>query len=384
MHRLYFWLTAYLFIVLFVLNFSLIGENHHVYLANSFLKGITSLVEVPQRIWDLSYFQGRYYLPFGPLPTVILMPFVWLFKLNFQESIIKFPITILNFWLVLKICRKLNLQTEKAMLVAVFFIFGSIYTPVAIIPYSSYLAQVFATSMLLLAIYEFLSGKRWLAVGTAVALATLTRLNLALGVLFFILNLVKKPINFIGGVKLILPIIIVLSLLALYNYQRFNTAFESGYRYQLIPEESKARKDQGLISLKHVPANLYYMLIKTPNPVMENNSHVFKFPFLKFDPYGMSIFFLSPVLFLIFRAKLSDRLVKTSLITVSLILITLILYYGIGWRQVGYRYALDFLPFLLIPLVSAIQKVSIKTIAILTIAGIIITWFFTIEMILGY
>lgn len=377
-------LICYLFIPIFTFNFLIYSEQQFVYLANAFLKGSFSFVQLPSTIADLSFFSGKYFWPLGPLPALILTPFVWLFGLNFQENYIKFPLTIFNFLLVLKICQKLKLQTEKAKIVAIFFIFGSIYTPVATIPYSSYFAHVVATSLILIAIYEFLDKKRWFVIGTTVALAMLTRLNLAVAVLFFILNLFKKPLNYWWAFKLIGPIICGLLLLTAYNYQRFGNIFESGYRYQLIPKESMTRREQGLFSAKHIPTNLYYMLIKTPDPVLVDNSHVLKAPFLKFDPYGMSLFFMSPLLFLIFKAKLNDRLAKISLITVGLMLIPLILYYGIGWRQIGYRYALDFMPFLLIPLVQTVRKVSTKTIVALTMAGIIITWFFIIEMIQGY
>ena len=210
-----------------------------------------------------------------------------------------------------------------------------------------------------------------------------TRSNLIVASLFFISGLTKGFLNYKNVIKLFLPIIASIVLIACYNYQRFANVFERGYSYQLIPEESALRRQQGLISFRHIPANLYYMLIKTPDPILADESHVLKFPYLRFDPYGMSIFFMSPILFLIFKAKLSDHYVKASLLTTLAITTTIVTYYGIGWRQIGYRYALDFYPFLLIPLVSALKKTNMKLVKIMVLCGVVITWFFIIERFSG-
>ncbi len=378
------WILAYLFIPLLAASFILPYEQQFIYLAHSFLKGSTSYVALPPTFSDLSYFNHHYYLPYGPFPAIILMPFVLLFKPSFPPGLLKLALNILNFWLVYRISTILRLDTKKAFFVSIFFIFGSVYTPVASVSFGAYFAQVVATSLLLLALYVFLSKKNWLIVGTLLGLAIATRSNLIVASLFFISGLTKGFLNNKNVARLFLPIIASIILIACYNYQRFANIIEGGYSYQLIPEESILRRQQGLFSFRHIPANLYYMLIKTPDPIFNNASHVLKPPYLRYDQYGMSIFFLSPLLLLLFKAKLSDPYVKISLLTVLSITATLVTYYGIGWRQVGYRYALDFYPFLLFPLVSALKKTNIELIKIMVLCGVVITWFFTIEMLSGF
>ena len=376
-----FLLICFLFIPIFTFNFLIYSEQQFVYLAHAFLKGSFSLIQLPPIIADLSFFNDKYYWPLGPFPAIMLSPFVFLFNTQFLQGYIQFLLTVLNFWLITKICERLNLQKEKALWLAIFYIFGSAYTPIAIIPFSWYFAHVVATTCILLAIYEFLVYKRWFLIGSLIALATLTRINLLLSLVFFAPSLLGKQINFRNIFGITLPIAFALILIGFYNYQRFGDIFESGYSYQIIPEESKARRDFGLVSAKHIPANLYYMLIKTPDPVLVDNSHVLKPPYLKFDPYGMSLFFMSPILFLLFRAKLADPYVKRSLITIFGLLIPIITYYGIGYIQIGYRYALDFFPFLLLILISSAKITKITYIKILVIAGIIISWGFTLQKI---
>jgi len=379
-----YWLIGYLFVPILIFNLTITGEQQFVYLAYSFINGSFSLIHLPPTIADLSLYQGKYFWPLGPFPALLILPFVLIFKMGFLQGFVQFPLTILNFYLIYKISIKLNLSPNKSLLLAIFYIFGSIYTPIAIIPWSWFFAQVTATFFLLLAIYEFLESKRWPIIGLAIALATLTKANLILAAIFFLPKIFQKPQAFKNLIVFLIPVFMAIAIIGVYNYQRFNSILESGYSYQIIPEGSKARRDYGIISPKHIPANLYYMFIKTPDPVLADDSHVLKFPYLKFDPYGMSIFFMSPILFLLYKSKLNDPLVKSSLIATFAIILSITAYYGIGYIQVGYRYALDFFPFLLIILISAVKQSKLNTIKLLTIAGIVISWFFTLEKLAGF
>ena len=131
-----------------------------------------------------------------------------------------------------------------------------------------------------------------------------------------------------------------------YNFLRFGNIFDQGYATQAVwyPPLIKAR-EYGLLSLVHIPGNIYHFLFATPLPVLDQaGPPVLRFPYFKADPWGMSLFVTSPYLFFLFRAKYYDKLSKIILIAVFLASIPMFLYYGVGWRQVGYRYALDFFP----------------------------------------
>lgn len=377
-------LLPFLFILLFSANIAVKTDQQFIYLVQSFLNGTLYYSQLPPKLEDLSFFNNHFYWPLGLGPAILLTPFVYLFKTNFIQGYLQFPIVITSFILIYKIALKLNLSAKKSFWLSIFFIFGSVYTPVAAIPISWYFAQTIATFLILLAIWELFSKKRWAVIGFSLALATLTRLNLVLTTIFFLPDLFKNPKSIKNLLLFLAPIAISLVSTGIYNYQRFGNILESGYSYQIIPEESFARRSHGLISINHIPANLYYMLIKTPDPIIADKSHVLKFPYLKFDHYGMSIFFMSPILLLIFLAKSRDRYVKRSLLTTFALISPIIIYYGIGFSQVGYRYSLDFYPFLIVILASALRKIKISVIKNLTILGIIISWFFTLERLSGF
>lgn len=377
-------LLSYLFIPIIAANIFFKGENSYLYLAYSLLHGSFSLVLTPRYLSDISLFNGIYLWTPGPFPSILLMPFVWIFKLNFQEVYLKVPLLIINFILVYKIGRSLKLSINKAYLLAIFYIFGSTYLLVTIIPFSIYLSSVVVSSLLLFAVHEFLNSRRWWLIGIAIAASTMTRYETILISIFFGYYLWKEHPSINKIVRFTSPIAVVIILLVYYNFVRFGSFFDSGYKYQIIPQESVARRNYGVFSPIHIPTNLYYMLIKTPDAVFENNSHVLKPPYLKFDDYGMSIFVMSPILFLIFTIRLKDKYNVPSLLTITAMLIPISTYYGIGYRQVGYWHALDFFPLLIFPLAEAIKRTKGHWVFLLVSAGVFISSFFVLEMIVGY
>src|SRR3989344_4557521 len=140
-----------LFTVLFTTNLAIDSEQQFVLLAESFLKGQLDFVNIADDISDTAYFMGKYYWPLGPFPAVLLIPFVSVFK-YFLQGFISFPLSLLNFWLLYKIARIHKIDVQKSLLLATFFIFGSVYTPLAALPASWYFSQTVAVSLIILAL----------------------------------------------------------------------------------------------------------------------------------------------------------------------------------------------------------------------------------------
>ena len=163
-------------------------------------------------------------------------------------------------------------------------------------------------------------------------------------------------------------------LLLLYNYARFGSPLESGYGLAILvmPFLQQAR-DQGMFSLVHVPKNLFVLLLQGPIPYPSIDAPVLEFPYVQVSPWGMGLFILSPALLLAFRATIKDRFNQACWIAIGVVLIPLITYYGIGWIQLGYRYALDFLPFMLLLAAKGAATVSLKATRTLILASVLIT-----------
>jgi hypothetical protein len=180
-----------------------------------------------------------------------------------------------------------------------------------------------------------------------------TRLTAGLSALFYIIVLWFGPgLGFrqriTGLIQLLAPILVVALGLALYNYARFGNVLEQGYALQLVPLGALAQaRSYGLLSWIHIPGNLYYLLLSVPQPVfLDSLTHILRYPFIKLNPWGMSIFVTSPYLLYLFGLRYRDFVSRALLVAVVVILLPLLLYYGIGYWQFGYRYALDFFPLL--------------------------------------
>lgn len=370
------YIVALLFITLFVINFCITEEQQFVLLAKSFKEGSLAFVNIGEDISDTAYYNNQYFWPLGPFPAILILPFLFISD-HFFQGFISFPISALNFFLLYKFARYLKVNHTKSLLLATFFIFGSIYTPLAALSASWYFSQVLACTLLILALYEFVKYKGYFLTGIFLALAITTRFTLIFSLPFFIYFCFQQKQKISKLLKFLLPIITIIIVLGSYNYARFGSPLEHGYNYQLIPHEPLARRNIGLFSLKHIPGNVYYMLFNGPDPVFKNSSHILKFPYITFDSYGLSIFFLSPILFLLFRNSLKSKLTKTAFITTLIMLIPLLTYYGIGQVQVGFRYALDFYPFIFLMLTEPVQYVKTKTVAILVFWGVFFTILFT-------
>jgi hypothetical protein len=347
------------FSFIFLYNFYINPSQHFSYLANSFLNGKFYFLENDiLKIGtdnDMVLYNNKYYWPLGPLPAIILMPFVFIFKflnLFFYQGYLQFFLILLILLILFKINKKINFSKSDSLYLASAFLFSSMFLGVALISGSWYFAHVIVVFLILLAFLEYFNKKRYFLIGIIFGLIFLTRNTAGLGLLFFILEIFLNRKDIKDKIKnlflLLFPFILIAGLLFFYNYLRFNNFLEQGYKLQILQNNIlKTNRDYGLLNLKHLAGNIYYSIFSMPLPIfIDNLSRVFKFPFIKANYWGMSIFLTSPYLIYLFFLKFKDKISYFLLITAIFIAVPIFLYYGIGFRQFGYRYALDFFPFL--------------------------------------
>jgi hypothetical protein len=345
--------------VLFVVlaNLSVAEGQHFSLLAQSFLEGKLYYTSVPAYFsFDVVVYKGHYFWPLGPFPAVVLMPFVavWsLFHEFFYQVYLQIPLVALTGYLVNAIARKEGFSRGDALCWVLAFLVGGVYVGVAGMSGSWYFAQVVTVLLVWLSLWEFMGKKRWWLIGAIMGAVFLSRVTAALGLLFFILDVVwlengtpRQKTGKLG--QLFWPVVTAVVVWGLYNYFRFGDPLEQGYKLQLLGYAPlrEARDRYGLESLAHLPGNLYYLFFAAPVPVFRDAvTHVLKFPYLQVDVWGLGIFFTSPYLLYMYELNYRNKLAQAVWLAVGFTAIPVLLYYGIGARQFGYRYALDFLPF---------------------------------------
>ncbi|MDY7079497.1 MAG: hypothetical protein SXV54_21520 [Chloroflexota bacterium] len=344
---------------------------HFVYLAESFLHGHLDLMHVPDPPYDLTPFEGQWYVSFPPLPALLMLLPVAIRGLAVSDiafSVVLGALNITLFWTILArlevgdwrlqigLCVLLGLGTPLWYCAA----FGSVW----------YTAHVAAITCLCFYVLEVVGRNRpWLA-GLCLGLGFLARAPV---LLTFPLSLVlgfqkSQDIQRRTRFLLLFAFGMAPALLgqAAYNWARFGNPLEFGYRWMNSPGPLLARQmTWGQFSLHFLPENLYTLLIRPPLVSLTPLR-------IEPDPWGMGLLFTCPALLLALPALTLPpdpsprveggagwgleregvptgqgwaRALRLGLwLSVGLVQIPSLLYFNTGSYQFGYRFALDWMP----------------------------------------
>ena len=345
-----------------------LSGDHYVFLARQLVEGRLDVDNLPATYGDYAAWQGHKYLPFGPVPAVLLIPVLPLLNAGMPLVFVCYAFTLVNVFVLYRVLGLADITDERRAWSVLLYFAGTSYLSVALVGISTYYAHIVATTFLLLAVHEVLGKRRFFLVGLFLGLAGACRLTEFFALPFFLWMAAVAPSAAILSTEIqatdaesqttaLLPrfgklaIGLALPLLALsaYNYARFGSITETGFGmavlYTGVLEQARAA---GMFSAVHIPKNVFMMLLHGPQPVGGDSTAVLQFPYVVPSRWGMGLFFTSPALLYIFRARLKEPLVKACWLATFTVLIPILTYYGIGFIQFGYRYALDFMPFLVL------------------------------------
>jgi hypothetical protein len=352
--------------------------NYHMYLAEAFLNGSLSLVRQPPTTHDLSVFDGKLFLYWGPIPAVVLMPLVLLFGADWSDEWLTMGLGTLAttaIFSMLEATKRLHgLSTSKSLLLTLAFGFGSPCLPLVLGGTVWHVSQLFTTLFLALAVTATFrddsAGRSYVVPGVLVGMACLTRAS-AVGAVAWLLAHVyaqarSKSASRLSAACATLPAISVLgalaSLLLIYNFARFGSPLDNGVGYHqpdpMILEDIRAH---GLFSFYYLPRNFFYHYIAYPFPASEDLL------------MGGSLFLMTPLYLGAFLASESKDLSRTVWglwATVVLLAIPSLLLCGTGWTQLGPRYTLDYAPFLILLVAIGISRWSTQAVALFTAASV--------------
>ncbi|MFQ6100477.1 MAG: hypothetical protein ACE5OS_04500 [Anaerolineae bacterium] len=345
---------------------------HFVYLAESLLHGHLDLIHIPAPPYDLTPFEGRWYVSFPPLPALLMLPLVALRGLAISDvafSVVLGAFNVSLFYIVLTrlgygravplrcagarascapawglgleiwLCLLLGLGTPLWYCAAL----GSVW----------YTAHVVAVTCLCLYALEIVGQNRpvlaglWLGLGFLARAPVLLAFPLSLALGFQKNRNLRDRTRFL----LLLGLGMAPALLgqAAYNWARFGSPVEFGYRWMNSPGPLLARQATwGQFSLHFLPENLYTLLIRPPFVSLAPLR-------IEPDPWGMGLLLTCPALLLVLSPlipplaspPLGGRVVALRLglwLSIALVQLPSLLYFNTGSYQFGYRFALDWLP----------------------------------------
>jgi hypothetical protein len=320
------------------------GTDHMMSLASNLLVGRSDLTGSQlTTINDIVNIGDRHYQAMSLLPTIPYLPLVPFPALwPFSRWIVSAVLGIVAGWLALPLARRYGPGGEADWWLASLGAFGTLLFTLTIEGNFYYLAHLEAVLISFLLLIEWKDRRRPLVIALLIGLAGLARPTLWLAAVPFGLGLLAGAKDRVRvAVVFAIPLLTAVAVTGWWDWVRFGSVTETGYGIAWITEPLETLRKQGLFSTTHVPTNLA-LFIGGGYTVRD------AFPWLVPSNQGQSILLTTPALLIAVGATLRDRLNLVLWGAVILTAIPVFLYYGGGGADTyGYRYAMDFVPFLL-------------------------------------
>jgi hypothetical protein len=279
------------------------GRNYHWKLAEAFQQGQTHLLEEPnpqlatlenpydhhqreglEYLWDTTYYDGKYFLYWGPAPAVIAALVSSVTGAAVPDALLVFSFVfgtgLFSVLLLREICKTFKLPRwafwggALALMVNVPMIWlltRPIFYEVSISGGQFFLMMGFY--FLFLGFRNAAPHWGWIAASSlSFGLAGATRINLLPSIILlaalilwriYTLNQKKLSPSLPAFVATLLPLVLVACGLCWYNYDRFGSIFEFGHRYQLTGPSLTANYED-ISSVKYILPNTYTYIFRPP------------------------------------------------------------------------------------------------------------------------
>jgi hypothetical protein len=335
---------------------------------------------------------GRGMIPFPPLPAVVLLPFVALFGLAADETLLAVVIGAVDVAVAFWLLGRLPIRPTVRNLLTVFVGAGAALWYASSLGSTWFFAHVVAVGLTLGAVGLALDGEarasardaasrprnrrapwRWfdgrqVAAGFLLGLAATSRLTVAFGFPFLLLVGAGgwRRRGSSAAIGMAVPIVALLAYNLAATGTLFNPVYEALYRYEVV-----AYPDLGyqaawsLQDIRYIPQNLGIMLAGLPTFLPPCDPGVGRSPWSAAgcswvipDQRGMSFVLASPAYLLALPALglLRDRRVIGALVATAAIATVNLMHFSQGWVQFGYRFSLDFAPFLLVAIALGTEQ----------------------------
>jgi len=370
-----YWLVPFIFVfvlMVFFISGRGVKTGHHFFvpLAQGFLKGRLYVDKMEYALHEMIPEQeiatgvyselvdgayGKYYVIYPPLPAVILMPAIAIWGELTNQSVISMIIAALSVVISFLVFLKVTSDENKALWLTALYAFGSMLWYHSVVGSAWYFSMICALLFLWLAILATLHKKSLFLIGLLIGLAYLCRFSIILSFPFF-LYLTKDQWLKSGSFKIkpliyfALALSIAVGISLSYNWTRYHRLGHYGYTLlEKRPYNINNEYSEGSYSLSYVSRNLEAMFKSYPNKTES-------FPYLLPNNTSMALWIVMPALLLIIFAPVKDPITKASWLAVIFTLPASLLHGGIGASQFGYRYALDYMPFLLLLIALAVKS----------------------------
>ena len=309
----------------------------------------------------------RWYVSFPPFPAVLLVPAVAMFGPHVSAWLVWALLAGLGpafVFLFLRRLRDENLSghtPQAEWWLTALFALGSMYFVSAVQGTVWYAAHVVAATLIAIYAWASIGARRPLIAGAALACSLATRPSTVLLGLFFFFEVLRATSTCVGDgveawwkgtwpqidwrralrrfVVFALPIAIVGTLLAWHNYERFGNIFEFGHRYLHVKWRPRIER-WGLFHYHYLSRNLAVMWASLPW-VTDAAPHI------RISRHGLALWFAMPPVLYALWPRHWTPVMKHMAVAAGCVAVMDLLYQNSGWVQFSYRFALDYMVFVI-------------------------------------
>jgi len=369
--------------------FTLSGIPYLNYLLDAFFDQRMDVIS-PSK-YDLSLYEGKWYLYWGPAPVLFVLPFYLVSGVHTSDVLYTLVAGLSNvilFSLIIIECAKyfrlkLSNGSYSALVLSFALASPNLFLSVgARIWFTHQVIAVFFLLGFLFFLFKFLNNPH-------------DRILFFLSVIFFNLAWCSRVTLVVYGLLLIFPLLdsrshpenryrlvfisVSTSLLfflfwGAYNYARFGNVFEMGARYIQGSDLFEAGTKAGSFhSFQYVYRNFkYYFLEHLYLSVSK--------PFAQIEPWGNSIFSVYPFLLLslflprksVFTRAPQRIFLVLSISILAMGMVHLLTFISTGWVQFGQRYFFDFAPLWFLIIIFGISAVPPILQSVLVLYGFLV------------
>ena len=328
-----------------------------------------------------------WYMSFPPLPTLLMLPSALISGRAGNDVAPTLLVAALILPLTLLVLRRLaaaglsHRSTRDDLWLVATFAFGTVMFFTAVQGKVWYTAHVVAVVLALVYAWASIEAKRPVVAGLALGAAALARTPTAFMLPLFALEAWRVH----GGlarwrddrtamrralvpvaVRFALPIAAFAAAGLIYNAVRFGSPTEFGHTYLDVRQQTQIEQ-WGLENLHYLARNLAVAFTLLP----ELSSRA---PWIQIGGHGLAMWFTTPVLLLLLWPREKPPIHRALWIAVACVAIPALLYQNSGWVQFGYRFALDYMVFLVMLLAVGGRPLG-RFAKALIVAGIAINLF---------
>ncbi|MET0343763.1 MAG: hypothetical protein ABW252_22305 [Polyangiales bacterium] len=355
-------------------------DNHFVHLARSFLAGqLGVLGNQPPGTNDWALHDGTWYVSFPPFPAVVILPVVALFGLATRDAVFWALLAALAPTFLYVLLRRLREagDTERTarddLALTALFGFGTVFFYVAVQGTVWFAAHVVASVLLIGFLACAFDARRPLLAGLLLGCCLLTRPTTALVALVFVVEALRafrrpraeadvhadaaheahpltRAVRFVAGAQpaavlkactlFALPVAAAVGVQLLLNWGMFDDPFAASHEFLQIRWRDRI-DTWGLFNYHFFPRNFAIFTASLPW-VSERK------PYVMVSLHGLALWFTTPNLLWLLWPRWLDARSLGLLLAASGVAVADLCYQNSGWVQFGYRFALDYMPLLVV------------------------------------